>query len=393
MNISSPKQKAHFFFGERGEEMVFQTENNDGYIAPGKVRALVKKDFTITGLGIPYKGKKTKTGAMSADINTIKLLAGKLDGKGKRIESSAFKHFGGGKAGEAACLAIEALMQHGSVMKQTSTYITPLRDFPDKDGRLHCSLNIRTETGRLSARSPNLQNQPSLDKDVYKVRDMFAAAPGNKLVVADYGQLELRIMAIITKCKSMIDAFKLGGDFHSRTAMGMYKHVAKAVENGEVLLEWDSKDGAKPPVPMLKDKYGLERKNAKILNFSIAYGKTVYGLSTDFGVTKKEAETILQSWYADRPEVKVWQEATMKIAVEKGYTRTMMGRYRYLPDADSKSKMIRESNSRYAINTPIQGGAADVVMAAMCKLHTHKRFREIGWFMTLQVHDEVLSAP
>jgi DNA polymerase-1 len=83
----------------------------------------------------------------------------------------------------------------------------------------------------------------------------------------------------------------------------------------------------------------------------------------------------------------------MKIAVEKGYTRTMMGRYRYLPDADSKSKMIRESNSRYAINTPIQGGAADVVMAAMCKLHTHKRFREIGWFMTLQVHDEVLSAP
>ena len=92
----------------------------------------------------------------------------------------------------------------------------------DETGRVHCSLNINTETGRLSARKPNLQNQPALDKDVYKIRKAFVAGKGNKLIVADYGQLELRVLAHLTNCKAMINAFKEGGDFHSRTAIGMY---------------------------------------------------------------------------------------------------------------------------------------------------------------------------
>ncbi|RVW42895.1 DNA polymerase I A, chloroplastic/mitochondrial [Vitis vinifera] len=122
-----------------------------------------------------------------------------------------------------------------------------------KNGRIHCSLNINTETGRLSARRPNLQNQPALEKDRYKIRQAFVAAPGNSLIVADYGQLELRILAHLANCKSMLNAFKAGGDFHSRTAMNMYPHIREAVEKREVLLEWHPQPGEdKPPVPLLK---------------------------------------------------------------------------------------------------------------------------------------------
>ncbi|RLO04220.1 hypothetical protein DYB28_006902, partial [Aphanomyces astaci] len=117
-----------------------------------------------------------------------------------------------------------------------------------------------------------------MDKDRYKIRDAFTAPEGKLLVVADYSQLELRLLAHVTQCQGMIDAFKAGGDFHSRTAMGMYEYVHKAVEAGDVLLEWDSTKG-KPPVPLLKDAFANERKHAKILNFSIAYGKTPFGLA------------------------------------------------------------------------------------------------------------------
>ncbi|XP_014622099.2 DNA polymerase I B, chloroplastic/mitochondrial [Glycine max] len=122
-----------------------------------------------------------------------------------------------------------------------------------KDLRVHCSLNINTETGRLSARRPNLQNQPALEKDRYKIRQAFIAAPKNSLIVADYGQLELRILAHLADCKSMLEAFEAGGDFHSRTAMNMYPHIREALEKKEVLLEWHPQPGEdKPPVPLLK---------------------------------------------------------------------------------------------------------------------------------------------
>jgi DNA polymerase-1 len=151
----------------------------------------------------------------------------------------------------------------------------------DKHQRIHCSLNLNTETGRLSSRRPNLQNQPALEKDQYKIRDAFVAEAGNTLIVADYGQLELRLLAHITDCKSMLTAFELGGCFHSRTAVGMYKHVKEAVESGQVLLEWDYSKG-QPTVPLVKDTFGSERRKAKTLNFSIAYGKTVHGLAQDW---------------------------------------------------------------------------------------------------------------
>ncbi len=259
----------------------------------------------------------------------------------------------------------------------------------DKNNRVHCSLGINTETGRLSARRPNLQNQPALEKDVYRVRDAFAAPPGRKLIVADYGQLELRILAHITKCQSMIEAFKLGGDFHSRTALGMYSEISDAVNSGKVLLEWDHSKG-KPPLPMLKDQFASERRKAKILNFSIAYGKTATGLAKDFDVTPKEAKETVNKWYANRPEVLEWQTKTIAEARKTGVTRTLMGRYRPLNGINDPKGTTRGHMERAAINTPIQGGAADVVMAGMLKLHRNERLRKLDWRMLMQIHDELI---
>ncbi len=224
----------------------------------------------------------------------------------------------------------------------------------DKNSRIHCSLNLNTETGRLSSRRPNLQNQPALEKDQYRIRDAFVAEEGKTFIVADYGQLELRLLAHITDCKSMIEAFKSGGCFHSRTAMGMYDYIRKAVESGEVMLEWDYSKG-QPTVPLVKDVYGSERRKAKTLNFSIAYGKTAFGLAADWGISKEEAEKALQAWYSDRPEVKAWQEATRASAKANGMVRTIMGRLRLLPDATFMGPGTGHA-LRAAINTPIQVG-------------------------------------
>ena len=161
---------------------------------------------------------------------------------------------------------------------------------------------------RLSARRPNLQNQPALEKDRYKIRQAFTAdvKNGKTLVVADYGQLELRLLAHMTGCVSMLDAFERGGDFHSRTALGMYEHIQEAVDRGECLLEWKGggEEGDAPPVPLIKDMFAAERRKAKVLNFSIAYGKTAHGLAKDWKVSLREADETLNRWYRDRPEVK-----------------------------------------------------------------------------------------
>jgi DNA polymerase-1 len=190
----------------------------------------------------------------------------------------------------------------------------------------------------------------------------------------------------------MLEAFRLGGDFHSRTAMGMYPHVSAAVEKGEVLLEWDksANGGAKPPLPMLKDVFAAERRKAKTLNFSIAYGKTARGLAQDWNVSLTEANETLEAWYRDRPEVKQWQLDTIQDAHDFLCTRTLMGRYRPLPFINSRNKGEQKHSERAAINTPIQGGAADVVMKAMLLLHEHQRFRQLDWRILLQIHDEII---
>jgi DNA polymerase-1 len=187
----------------------------------------------------------------------------------------------------------------------------------------------------------------------------------------------------------MIEAFKLGGDFHTRTALGMYPHIKEAVDRGEVLIEKDTSCPEKAALPVVKDMFASERRKAKTLNFSIAYGKTAVGLAADWGVTTKEAEEILQRWYADRKEVLAWQNRMRSNARTYGEVRTIMQRYRNL-DVKGAKKAVKSHLLRAAINTPIQGSAADIVMMAMLKIHSDKRLRELNWRMVLQIHDEVI---
>ncbi|RAL43428.1 hypothetical protein DM860_012569 [Cuscuta australis] len=306
---------------------------------------------------------------------------------------TAYKAFGGGQAGIEACHAIASLCEICSINSLISNFIIPLQsgEISGKNGRIHCSLNINTETGRLSARRPNLQNQPALEKDRYKIRQAFIASPGNSLIVADYGQLELRILAHLANCKSMLAAFEAGGDFHSRTALNMYPHIREAVEQKHVLLEWNRQPGEdKPPVPLLKDAFASERRKAKMLNFSIAYGKTTAGLARDWKVSVKEAKETVDRWYSDRKEVLTWQEQRKSEAHQFRCVYTLLGRARMFPSLKSATKYVRGHIERAAINTPVQGSAADVAMCAMLEISKNQRLKELGWKLLLQIHDEVI---
>ncbi|KAI3456951.1 hypothetical protein Pfo_013614 [Paulownia fortunei] len=306
---------------------------------------------------------------------------------------AAYSAFGGGRTGIEACHAIAALCEVCSIDSLISNFILPLQGnhISGKKGRIHCSLNINTETGRLSSRRPNLQNQPALEKDRYKIRQAFIAVPGNSLIVADYGQLELRILAHLANCESMLDAFEAGGDFHSRTAMNMYPHIREAIERKDVLLEWHPQPGQdKPPAPLLKDAFASERRKAKMLNFSIAYGKTAVGLARDWKVSRKEAQKTVNLWYSDRKEVLAWQEERKKEARKYQRVYTLLGRARHFPSLKNASSAHKAHIERAAINTPVQGSAADVAMCAMLEISKNARLNELGWRLLLQVHDEVI---
>jgi DNA polymerase-1 len=167
----------------------------------------------------------------------------------------------------------------------------------------------------------------------------------------------------------------------------MYAYVRQAVDSGEVVLEGGGADGR----PSLKTRFAAERRKAKTLNFSIAYGKTARGLAADWGTTVEEAERTLAAWYSDRPEVREWQQRTVEEAHRSGYSRTLMGRYRLLRGINGRDRGMRGHMERAAINTPIQGGAADIVMQAMLSLHRQQRLRQLGWAMVLQIHDEIIA--
>lgn len=144
-----------------------------------------------------------------------------------------------------------------------------------------------------------------------------------------------------------------------------------------------------PTVALVKDQFGSERRKAKTLNFSIAYGKTAFGLAKDWGTDKEDAEKTLQAWYSDRPEVKEWQRKTQQGAKKNLFVRTLMGRHRALPDASLFGRKGSHS-LRAAINTPIQGGAADVVVMAMIKIYRSELLKKLGYKLLLQIHDEVI---
>ncbi|KAI5079261.1 hypothetical protein GOP47_0004740 [Adiantum capillus-veneris] len=433
INVTSDAQIRQLLFG--GFKNVskcrsFKVPNVDGYIEEGKKAPLKFRSIEVCGIGVKLPCHSLTSGGLPAvGMQSLKSLAGKVSidyvatedeeefipedvdaeltsggikdckaSKGPKQEDlsaygQAYSAFKGGEEGKEACKAIAALCEISAIDTLISGFIQPLQggDSMGPDNRVHCSLNLNTETGRLSARRPNLQNQPALEKDRYKIRQAFIASPGNSLIVADYGQLELRLLAHLADCKSMLEAFKIGGDFHSRTAMNMFANVKAAVEKGEVLLEWEPKPGQdSPPAPLLKDVYAAERRKAKMLNFSIAYGKTARGLSKDWKVTTPEAQETVNLWYKDRPEVRKWQEAQKKSARDNHCVYTLLGRARHFPDVSSTSEFHRGRIDRAAINTPVQGSAADVAMLAMIELWRSVELKELGWKLLLQVHDEMI---
>jgi DNA polymerase I len=340
----------------------------------------MKKDIVLTGLGLASSGL-TAGGWPSVSADALRQMAGN-----PRSDPPLY----GTAQDPATCLAIDDIMGASAVSTLLSGFIIPLQAMTDAGGRIHASLNLNTETGRLSSRRPNLQNQPALEKDRYRIRNAFVCEPRNQLIVADYGQLELRLLAHITACRSMIDAFELGGDFHSRTALTMYTHVADAVKRGDCLLEWNGDDGTTPTVPLLKDMFATERRRAKTLNFSIAYGKTAIGLSKDWGINVTEANETLDLWYKQRQEVKVWQNECREFARKHKFVETILGRRRHLPDINSRVFKARGHAERAAINAPLQGSAADLVMMAMVKLYQNDTLQSLGWRVILQVHDEII---
>lgn len=428
MNVGSDSQLRQLLFGgvcnrkNHDEclptEKTFKIPNVENVIEEGKKAPKKYRDISLHKIGSYVETDLyTASGWPSVSGDALKAIAGKVsaeydfssdaselqlsdeshNSREKDVDISAYgtayTAFGGGHEGMEACHAIAALCEVCCIDSLISNFILPLQGshVSGNNGRIHCSLNINTETGRLSARRPNLQNQPALEKDRYKIRKAFIASPGNSLIVADYGQLELRILAHLADCKSMKEAFEAGGDFHSRTAMNMYPYIREAIERNEVILEWHPQPGEeKPPVPLLKDAFGSERRKAKMLNFSIAYGKTPMGLAKDWKVSVKEAKQTVDLWYKERQEVLRWQEARKKEAVKLGCVYTLLGRARRFPSMAHASPLQRGHIERAAINTPVQGSAADVAMCAMLGINRNKRLKELGWKLLLQVHDEVI---
>lgn len=443
MNVGSDAQVRQLLFGGTHNkktntilpsERTFKVPNVDNFIEEGKKVPSKFRNIVLRGVGVTMEVEATTPSGWPAVTGAaLKTLAGKVSvdydsqlddnddelpadlntglgltsdgvkdgeksfGSDEEVDSSiygtAYNAFGGGQKGRDACHAIAALCEVSSINTLISNFLQPLqgKEISGQKGRVHCSLNINTETGRLSARKPNLQNQPALEKDRYKIRRAFIAERGNSLIVADYGQLELRILAHLSTCKSMLDAFKAGGDFHSRTAMNMYPHVREAVEKGEVLLEWDPQPGEeKPPIPLLKDLYATERRKAKMLNFSIAYGKTAIGLSKDWKVSEEEAKETVKLWYNERQEVLKWQHERKNEARTRQCVHTLLGRARHFPNMKSASSSLKGHIERAAINTPVQGSAADVAMCAMLEISNNSRLKDLGWKLLLQVHDEVI---
>ncbi len=258
--------------------------------------------------------------------------------------------------------------RHWSKLK--STYLEALPPLVNKKtGKLHTSFNqMVTATGRLSSTDPNLQNIPIRSEEGREIRKAFVPSQKNwKLLAADYSQIELRILAHISGDESLLTTFKNEGDIHNETARRIFQ-----VEEDEVT--------------------GNMRRRAKVINFGIAYGMSAYGLSQDLDITREEAEKYIERYFDRFSGVEQYMDNIVEEARNKGYITTILGRRRYIPDINSSNYHRRSFAERTAINTPIQGSAADIMKLAM--LEVYEYIKDCKARMLLQVHDElVLEAP
>jgi DNA polymerase-1 len=269
---------------------------------------------------------------------------------------------------------IEHILAYRSLAKLKSTYVDTLAELVNPEtGRVHTSFNqVATVTGRLSSSDPNLQNIPIRTEEGRRVRRAFVAEEGCLLLGADYSQVELRVMAHVSEDPALIDAFQRGEDVHATTAAAVFG------------------------VPQEQVDYDM-RRIAKAVNFGLIYGQSAYGLSRQIGVSVSEAETFINRYFERFPRVKAYMERVQEQAVEQGYVETLLHRRRYFPELSAQSRASynrRQASLRMAINTPIQGTAADIIKLAMLRLHDRLREADLRSRMILQVHDElVLEIP
>jgi len=259
------------------------------------------------------------------------------------------------------------VLEHRSLSKLKGTYVDALPMLVDPvDGRIHTTYNqAGAATGRLSSQDPNLQNIPVRTDLSRRIRAAFVAPPGRRLVSADYSQIELRILAHYSEDGSLLDSFQRREDVHTRTAAETF-----GVPAGEVTPD--------------------QRRVAKMLNFGIAYGLSAFGLSQRLDLPPAEAQAIIDRYFARYAGVKRWLDATVAEARETGCVRTLWGRRRELPDIRSRNPGLRQSAERMAVNTPIQGTAADIIKLAMLRVDRALNQAPREARMLLQVHDELV---
>ncbi len=252
--------------------------------------------------------------------------------------------------------------------KLKSTYVDGLLELIDKrTGRIHTTFNQTiTATGRLSSSAPNMQNIPQKGPMAGRIREAFIAKEGFTLLSADYSQIELRLVAHLSGDPALIDAFKRGDDIHSKTASELFGFASTK----EVTAEY--------------------RRRAKAINFGIIYGMGPYGLSLELGISMEEARDYIENYFIHYAHVKKFMDDTVTEAEERGYTMTLFGRRRYVPELRSPVEQVRNSGRRMAINSPVQGASADIIKAAMVSLQ--RAIKEGGFKsrMILQIHDELL---
>ena len=263
---------------------------------------------------------------------------------------------------------VPMILEHRLCSKLKSTYVDKLPACIDPaTGRVHTNFaQALTETGRLSSSDPNLQNIPIRTERGQRIREAFVARDADHVLLsADYSQIELRVMAALSKDPGMIEAFRRGADIHTETATRVY-----GVLPGLVTPEM--------------------RSACKMVNFGIIYGISAFGLSQRLNVPRRQAAELIETYFAQYPGVKTFMDQAIADARAKGYAQTLLGRRRFLRDIDSRNNTSRQSAERNAINTPVQGTAADLIKLAMVRVHAELKARKLKTRMVLQIHDELL---
>lgn len=294
-------------------------------------------------LKVKYRWKKTSSGQYSTDVEKLTELAGEHP-------------------------VIDAILEYRKLTKLLSTYVDALPNMVNpKTGRIHSNFNqARAATGRLSSENPNLQNIPIRDEAGREIRKAFIPRGEDYLfVAADYSQIELRLIAEISQDQSMLEAFEAGNDFHRATAAKVY-----GVPYDEVSSE--------------------QRRNAKTVNFSITYGAGATNLSRQLSISRNEATELIRNYFKEFQGLKNYMDDTVKSARELGYVKTLLGRRRNLRDINSRNSLTASNAERMAINTPIQGTAADMIKIAMINIHSDIKEKNLKSKMILQVHDELV---